>query len=881
MPPTDAAAPPPPVLTAVTPDHGPGGTSITLTGTGFGARNDTSTVHLDVPGGTSVTAPLTSWTDTTVVATVPPLASFGSGGPLDVRVSNENGASAAVPFVLHEDGPPALGSVAPTLGLPGAPVVLTGSGFGRLAPGSAVRFATTGTTGTAVTVDSWAPTTITVRAPVPAAVGGAGFKKVSVHTPWGDSDTVDFELGELPAVDSVEPPSASPGTVIEINGHAFGTRPPGVVEIVGVYPGDSQIPPAEVRLPMQVTQWTDTRIAAVVPPFTLLRTTGVKQIVVTSRWGAGDGHQFVVANRGSITAWTRLEPHARADDLDAGLETGLRAEVYDALWLLGRQWQLRELDGEDGGSPVVVTATGDSAPIARWRPHGGTAADVPTGAVPLEALVEHEQVLPAHDRTTRFADRRLAAEAGLHWLRTLARHLRRPEHIDEYRERYLSARPLPPPSATERATLDADTLRFLDVMADRVPDGARLYAELQQALPENGGHIPDRPLIDLLDRDEFRAAVVDWFGWWESVFTEPTSGGETWDPSLMQYGFEVSAETGDGEVVLAAREYDGDRLDWYSFEIADGESLRRRPGTPSSPGPQPFTRTVIPSPVTFPGMPAPRWFEMEDAAVDFGGVAAGPTDLTRLLFVEFATIFGNDWFTFPLDGLPVGSLCRIDTVTVTDTFGRETAVTPFADTVPGFRMFDAGDRPDLLLVADALPSPLESAPLEEVLLLRDELANLVWGVERIVAGAAGRAVNRAELWQARQAALPVDTPPAGAPPLAYRLMTTVPDYWIPFVTAVDRDAAGDVVARWLARTALPDPVTGQPLRPLGDLLEHDSDTLRLFDEIVARDGVRLRRHWQYGRAPDGSTHLWRTRSRGTGRGEGSSGLRYDILDVRR
>lgn len=31
-------------------------------------------------------------------------------------------------------------------------------------------------------------------------------------------------------------------------------------------------------------------------------------------------------------------------------------------------------------------------------------------------------MLPVRDRTTRFADRRLAAEAGLQWLRTLARH---------------------------------------------------------------------------------------------------------------------------------------------------------------------------------------------------------------------------------------------------------------------------------------------------------------------------------------------------------------------------------------------------------------------------------------------------------------------------
>jgi hypothetical protein len=873
MPSTDAVAGP--VLTDVTPDEGSGGTAVTLTGTGFGARTDSSAVRFSVPGGDPVPAAIRSWTDTVVVATVPAVADLGSGGPTEVRVAVETGTSGPVDFLLDENASPVLTTVTPALGLPGSQVRLTGSGFGRLAPGSAVLFADVPSI-----VDSWEPGAVVVRAPVPEAVGGAGVKQVRVHTPWGDSGTVDYELGELPVVASVEPPSAAPGALIEINGHAFGSRPPGIVEIVGSYPGDSVIPPAEVRLQMQVRQWNDTRIAAVVPDFGQLRTTGVKQIVVTSRWGAGTGHQFVVTDRGSITAWTRVEPHARADNLDAGLETGLQAQVYDALWLLGRQWQLRELDGDDAGSPVAVTVTGETAPIARWRPHGGVAADVPDGTVPLETLVEHEAVLPPRDGRSRLTDRRLAAEAGLQWLRILARHLSRPDRIDDYRRRYQQWRPLPAPTDAERATLDATTLRLLDLLAGRVPDGAQLYAELQRALPQNGGDIPDRPPVDHVDRQGFRAAAVQWFAWWDATFSQGTTGGQTWDPAVMRYGFDVSAETTPGEVVLAAPDYDGNRLDWYSLGLSGGDSLRANPRTPATPSPSPFTRTVMPSAVTFPGAPSTRWFEMEDAAVDFGAVAAGPTDLMRLLFVEFATVFGSDWFTVPLEALPVGALSRLASVTVTDTFGRQTSVGPLADSVGGLRVFDLGDRPDLLLVADTLPSTFESAPLEEVLLLRDELANLAWGVERIVTGAAGRPVNRGEVWQARVAATPVPAPPIGGPPLAYRLMTTVPDYWIPFVPAVDRDAAGTVQARWLARAALPDPDTGQPIRPLGDLLAHDRDTLRIFDEVVARDGVRLRRHWQYGRAPDGSTHLWRARRRGTGRGEGSSGLRYDLVDPR-
>ena len=52
----------------------------------------------------------------------------------------------------------------------------------------------------------------------------------------------------------------------------------------------------------------------------------------------------------SITTWNRLEP--RPEGLDPTL--GLEARVYDPAWLLGRQWQLGELTGEDAASPALI-----------------------------------------------------------------------------------------------------------------------------------------------------------------------------------------------------------------------------------------------------------------------------------------------------------------------------------------------------------------------------------------------------------------------------------------------------------------------------------------------------------------------------------------------
>jgi hypothetical protein len=51
----------------------------------------------------------------------------------------------------------------------------------------------------------------------------------------------------------------------------------------------------------------------------------------------------------------------------------------------------------------------------------------------------------------------------------------------------------------------------------------------------------------------------------------------------------------------------------------------------------------------------------------------------------------------------------------------------------------------------------------------------------------------------------------------------------------------------------------------------------LFEEEVPREGVRVTRNYQYTRWFDGSTHLWIGRRKQIGRGEGSSGLGFDVV----
>src|SRR5205085_3705973 len=98
----------------------------------------------------------------------------------------------------------------------------------------------------------------------------------------------------------------------------------------------------------------------------------------------------------TTTTWHRLEPRVRGGDP----AIGLRAAVHDPLWLLGRQWQMGELLGEDAAFPVAVRIETEAYRLSRFRPGsaGQAAVDYDPTASPLEVRVERE---PASTPTLR------------------------------------------------------------------------------------------------------------------------------------------------------------------------------------------------------------------------------------------------------------------------------------------------------------------------------------------------------------------------------------------------------------------------------------------------------------------------------------------------
>ena len=546
----------------------------------------------------------------------------------------------------------------------------------------------------------------------------------------------------------------------------------------------------------------------------------------------------------SITIWNRVEPRARSQDMKAGLE----ARVHDPLWLLARQWQVGEFAGRDTGSPVSVDVKSTATPFDRYAT-GAEPARPYDGRVPVEVLVERETVRPQQ----AVSDLRQAAEAGLQFFRML--DAANP-NLTRLRPAYLRQYALAAPSAT-----GTDSQPIPAIVAGRVIDGIKLHADLVQA----GSALPAQPALSNADRQAVLPIAQTWRAWYESLFNEP-AGADSWSPDRMEYRFALGSTSGSTQCV--AREYDGGAADWYAFDHA--------PATPAGGSTQPAatTRRAMATPVTFRGMPARRFWEMEDAAVDIGALSAAAEDIGRLLLREFALIYGNDWFQIPLL-LPVGSEVNINSLAVTDTFGLTTTIPHYTEvdgSTGGWRMFAlAADTPaaalasaQVLVVTPSAVGTTDGAAIEDVLLLRDELANMVWGVERTAVGAAGAPVDRALAWKT---ALPPTAPPVAGAPLAYRLGSSVPDYWIPFLPVTVGD--GPLQMR---RGSMPTAAGG----PLGRLLGYPVQTI--FLEELPREGVHLERRYRSTRGPDGSTHVWIGRRRSTGRGEGRSGLRFDYLE---
>jgi len=582
----------------------------------------------------------------------------------------------------------------------------------------------------------------------------------------------------------------------------------------------------------------------------------------------------------TVGLWNRLEGRPRTTDFDRAL----RAEVRDPLWMLTRQWQLGEFAGADAGSPVTATYSVATATPSRFRPAGGATGPLPTNR-PLEAMAER-RALPFSRGAERISyDLRLAI--GRRWLKLLGQSV----ILRLYRERYIDAFPIPLPDPTD----DADTSQVahpevwaaMQAVAGRRMDGYELYRQIKA-----GGNAYDGVQgVLFLHRNDLNQLGTKLVAWWDGLIDQP-SGTAAWDPGHLEHRFSIAASapggTPGGEKVLTAQEYPGGELDWHAFSVDPGGPLG---GT--TPAAAPINRTVFPIPVRFSGMPLPRWWALEDGRTNFAAVRPDSTDLARLIFLEFALVYSNDWYQVPCD-LPAGAIASIQGLAVTDVFGQRLWITPAGagddedrqrwtlftlDTIGAAHV--AADTS--LFLPPTVPKVANGPAVEQVALIRDENANLVWGIEQTVRVPTGESRRggevAAEALAHRLRLFPPAPPSAPLAAVGYQAMNTVPEQWIPFIPV---HVPGDNRSIRLQRAAMPSAVDGQPVRPRTALLREGLDTAPqasyfVNEEEVPPTGTHVTVAYNRTRWRDGRVSVWLSTQRDTGRGEGSSGLAFDLL----
>jgi hypothetical protein len=599
----------------------------------------------------------------------------------------------------------------------------------------------------------------------------------------------------------------------------------------------------------------------------------------------------------TITTWNRLEGRPRTTNFDRAL----KAEVRDALWMLTKQWQMGEFQGDDAGSPVFAKLHMDMTRLTKYR--AGDLSQTNKNPVekfennvPLEARVERRPIPFKVFGQDISLDLRLLM--GRQWLKLI-------KPTGNFAQAYIDRYPIAAPDPKKDAQLCAhqEVWQTFSAVAGRRMDGYSLYNYLKEST--NPPHHAYDGIAGIAGKESaintFATKFIQWF---ETLYLQPTSQ-DAWNSSHLEYQFACSAPTPTAEKVYTADEYYQGHLDWYNFDLdPNSEGLGNLP-TPPVDLQNTNTQTLIPAPLVFEGMPNTRWWSFEDRKTNFGDIKPDTDDLAKLLLVEFGLVYANDWFLIPYT-LPTGSIASIRGMMVTNVFGErfwiEAAGSGLDDKWQRWSMFTINTKGNANEVADTsllllptVPKIQESSPLEEIVLIRDEMANMVWAIEKTIPLPTGNSKSGSEAaietHNFYQGLIPKPlaiNPAVNDPKISYLAMTSVPEQWIPFLP-VHLDGNNRQIQ--LQRAAMPRILAGAPLnikprkvRPRTVLMQPGLDVKKpyfIHEEEVPRAGIRVTQSFQRTRWHNGETFVWLGVRKQTGRGQGSSGLAFDkIVDVK-
>ena len=286
--------------------------------------------------------------------------------------------------------------------------------------------------------------------------------------------------------------------------------------------------------------------------------------------------------------------------------------------------------------------------------------------------------------------------------------------------------------------------------------------------------------------------------------------------------------------------------------------------------------------------------------------------------MEFALIHAPDWYIIP-QPMEVGSISHIENFRVTDSFGDETLIEPAGQTKKEISIVDMSSQPwntwSMFLLSrkyknsngntntryfflpPSVDNIISSPPIEEIRFLRDEIANMVWAVERKYRTLAGEPISGYDhsTWRQRKKLEEKHDhekkeESATDNTIKYTLMTsTVPWNWIPFIPvhadkfSSEADDETHYTQIELQRAAMISNIAGGVeafrIYPNSRLLNEVQTRCYIDESEVPRSGIILWENYQRALWSNGKVFLWIGRKKSVGSGEGSSGLRFDSIPI--
>lgn len=570
-----------------------------------------------------------------------------------------------------------------------------------------------------------------------------------------------------------------------------------------------------------------------------------------------------------LGVYNRLEPQPYQDDF----QTSLRAEIHDALWMITRQWQYGEFQGEDTGSAIWADVEMDYTGITRFAYEGQqptllmkTAGNTTTEPFPPEALAEAEPV-PFNWKTH--------LQWSLAWRRLLNAN---GCPADTY-DRFVQAFPLrvgTGKAETEAYAADPQQQQWLTILGGKVLDARLFYNDL--STKPNASALLQPALTDASLQAKVNTAGTQMKTWCQGLFCQPASAAirqppPGWKTNSLRYGFGIAAlkKTNTREAFVA--EHALGHLDWYNFDSAvNSDAVFPNLAAPANQTGEPVntfhndTFRFIANPAQFPGMPASRYWEFENGRINLANLNVEASDLTKVLLAEFALVYSRDWQILPYT-LPYGSVCRIKKIRMFTDFDETLDVPPLNNTNREWCFFNlnqqgsnAVPQDSCLLLPQVVADLQEGKPIEHVRFVSSELDNMLWGVEELVPDFLGEGISAKTLFKRLKAYLQ-DTNPAAAKQITaefwYKLMQEVPEYQIPFMPdGIDK------FKRYQLRRHLPGVNDTDLVTPRGVFLNQTNEIER---SQVPAASLNVMRTFQRTRWLDGRIVTWLGRKTVKGR----------------